>query len=321
MRYRKLGATGLEVSEIGFGAWGIGGVSRGATSYGATDDRESCAALEIAFDRGVTFFDTSDLYGYGHSEHLIGQVFKSRRDRVVLATKAGFVEHGGPQDFSHEYLTRSLEGSLRRLQTDYVDLFQLHSPPIDLLARDPSVLETLTWLVAQGKARAIGISVRSPSDGLVVVRSLGFKSIQVNFSMVDQRAIECGLLEACEELQVGIIARTPLCFGFLAGHYNKDTAFSRDDHRSTYSPKQRELWANATRVLLADVAGDAQSHAQVALRFCLSYPCVASAIPGMLKRAEVLENVEASELGPLPLGERVQVEETYSRHAFFLGKN
>src|SRR5207249_10447963 len=137
-----LGQTALEISEIGFGAWGIGGASAGAVSYGPTDDGESLRALRRAFDLGVTFYDTADLYGHGHSEQLIGAAFRDIRTRVVLATKVGFLAPYGPQDFSPRHVRTALEGSLRRLQTDYVDVYQLHNPPMDLLRSNPGLVET-----------------------------------------------------------------------------------------------------------------------------------------------------------------------------------
>ena len=199
MRYRPLGKTGLTVSEIGFGGWGIGGPSPGATSYGPTDDAVSLRTLERAFEQGITLYDTSNAYGDGHSEALIGQAFKQRRTQVVIATKAGFPRFDQDQDFSPGQLRASLEGSLRRLQTDHVDLFQLHSPPIALLRDDPAILATLRSLVQEGKARAFGLSVRAPEDGLVAIRELGFPVVQVNLNLLDQRAVGNGLTE----VQVG----------------------------------------------------------------------------------------------------------------------
>ncbi|MBI3513722.1 MAG: aldo/keto reductase, partial [Proteobacteria bacterium] len=194
MRYRPLGTTGLTVSEIGFGSWGIGGPSPGATSYGPTDDAVSLRTLARALERGITFFDTSNAYGNGHSEELIGQAFRHRRASVVIATKAGFPRFDQEPDFTPDHLRRSLEGSLRRLQTDHVDLFQLHSPPIALVLDDAAILETLRALVREGKARAFGISVRAPEDGLIAIRELGVPVIQANLNLLDQRAIGTGLM-------------------------------------------------------------------------------------------------------------------------------
>src|SRR5215831_10165864 len=146
MNYRPLGRTGLIVSEIGFGAWGIGGRTVEQTSYGDTDDGVSLAALAQALDRGVTFFDTSAAYGDGHSEELIGRAVKRRRDKVVIATKAGYESWDRPPDFSPATVTASAERSLRRLGTDYLDLLQLHNPPAELLVA-PELREAIQQLV------------------------------------------------------------------------------------------------------------------------------------------------------------------------------
>src|SRR5262245_48665000 len=151
MKYRPLGKTGLQVSEIGFGAWGIGGRTDGETSYGDTDDAVSLRALAEALDCGINFIDTSSVYGLGHSETLIGRALQGRRHRALVATKAGFVRYGAQPDFSPAHLRASLEGSLRRLRTDYVDLLQLHNPPPELLRSDPAILETLRQLCSEGR--------------------------------------------------------------------------------------------------------------------------------------------------------------------------
>jgi aryl-alcohol dehydrogenase-like predicted oxidoreductase len=202
---------------------------------------------------GVTFYDTSDLYGYGHSESLIGAVFKDLRAEVVIASKVGYLKSYGPQDFSPEYIRKSLEGSLRRLQTDYIDLYQLHDPPMDLLENDERILDTLHSLKQEGKVRAFGVSLRSPGDGLVAIQKLGLWCMQVNFNMVDQRAMENGLMALCESEGVGFICRTPLCFGFLTGKYDPETKFAAYDHRSAWSPEQVALWASAPQLFTSTV--------------------------------------------------------------------
>ena len=160
MKYRPLGKTGLTVSEIGFGAWGIGGRTSGTTSYGDTDDRTSLAALGRALDSGITFFDTSAAYGDGHSEALIGRAFGGCRDKVVIATKAGYESWDRPPDFSADAVVASTEKSLARLRSDYVDLLQLHNPTSEVLG-DERLREALARLKAAGKIRAWGVSAKS----------------------------------------------------------------------------------------------------------------------------------------------------------------
>lgn len=317
MRYRELGGTGITVSEIGFGAWGIGGLAQDASAYGPTDDAVSCRALEKAFEAGVTFYDTAPLYGYGHSEELIGKALGAVRDRIVIASKVGYLDFKGNQDFSPAQLRRSLEGSLARLGTDYLDLFQLHDPPMDLLERDDGVRSTLEKLREEGKIRVAGISTRSPADGLAAVEHLGFKSLQVNFNLVDQRAVEIGLFGACQRRGAGVIARTPLCFGFLTGRYAPGDDYAEGDHRRQWKPEQIRLWAEAYRLFSGELAGDREpSHAQNALRYVLSFPGISSTIPGMLTEGHVAENAPASDLGPFPDQVLARFGEIYRQHEF-----
>jgi len=318
MKYRTFGNSGIQVSEIGFGAWGIGGLVQDSSAYGPTDDKVSQQALVAAFDAGVTFYDTAALYGYGHSEELIGKTFRAVRDQIVLSTKAGYVNFSGVQDFSPDYLRTSLEGSLRRLQTEYVDVFQLHDPPIDLLKNDNTIMATLEKLQNEGKIRVIGISTRSPMDSLLAVEQFGFKSIQVNFNMVDQRAIELGLFDACRTHGVGVIARTPLCFGFLTGKYAADDDYAEGDHRRKWKREQIELWAEACNLFSAELTNkEPQSNAQIALRYVLSCAEISTTIPGMLSDEHVVENTAASDFGSFTSDVIKRFSEIYAQHTFF----
>ena len=320
MIYRSLGRTNIQVSEIGFGAWGIGGAHNGAIAYGVTDDRESRKALKKAFDLGITFYDTADLYGYGHSETLLGQEFKDVRNHVIISSKVGHLNHTGVQNFSVGYIAASIDRSLQRLQTDYIDLYQLHDPPMSVL-EDKAILEYLRLLKTQGKIRILGISVRSPEEALVAINRYGFEAVQVNLNMLDQRAVEVGVLDLCKKECVGFIARTPLCFGFLTGQYSAGTDFDGSDHRKNWSHQQKECWANAPQLFQVDSGGGRQTEAQLALRFCLSFPAVSSVIPGMLSEQEVEENVRASQLGALSEVELNRVQRIYKENTFFLGKS
>lgn len=320
MKYRKLGCTKIEVSEIGFGAWGIGGLSNGPTSYGKTNDEDSIAALRFAFDSGINFFDTSDLYGYGHSERLIGRVFKNMRKKIVIASKVGFLEHNGPYDFSPKHIKEAIELSLRRLQTDYLDLYQLHSPPIDLVKNDERIMAALINLKEQGKIRSIGISVKSPQDGFTALE-LGFECIQVNFNLIDQRAIETGLFDECERRMTGIIVRTPLCFGFLTGKYPQDIKFDSTDHRSTWSAEQIKQWSSAYKIFIDAISvKNKLSPVDFALKFCLSFKTVSSVIPGMLNEKEVTENLKASKGNFFSQAQISKIRQIYQNNNFFLGK-
>jgi len=314
MRYRSLGNTDLVVSEIGFGTWGLGG-----TSYGPVDDEESRLALELAFDRGVTFFDTSDLYGDGHSEVVLGRALAEKREAAVIATKVGLLPHSGfymPNDFSAERIRSGLEASLRRLGTDYVDLYQLHSPQMDLPNWD-DILETLQRLQAGGAIRAYGISARSPKDAVTAINRFGFPAVQVNFNLIDQRAIDDGLLRLCAEKHVGVIARTPLCFGYLSGRLTGEETFTPGDHRANWPREQLRRWAKAPAVFSPVIRGNERTIVQLALQWCLSESVVSTTIPGMMTRAEVDEDVAVAGMPALTAGEYETIRATYRTEVFY----
>jgi aryl-alcohol dehydrogenase-like predicted oxidoreductase len=315
MLCRKLGNTGIEVSEIGFGAWGIGG-----DSYGKVNDEVSIKALKKAYESGINFYDTSDIYGSGHSEELIGKVFKGKRDKIVIATKGGTLPHFNlpmPQDFSPKHLRIALEESLKRLKTDYVDLYQLHSPPIDEIVYS-DVKYVLESFRKEGMIRAIGVSVKSPYDILVAIKEVGAEVIQANFNMIDHRILENDLLYKMKSWGIGFIARTPLCFGFLTGALSANTKFESNDHRGNWDKKQIKIWADAPKAFdFLKIKG--QTYAQLALRFCLSYP-IATVIPGMMSPEEVGENIKASEFGGLD-GMRLRtISDIYKDNEFYVGR-
>jgi aryl-alcohol dehydrogenase-like predicted oxidoreductase len=321
MKYRTLGTTGIAVSEIGFGAWGIGGPSPGATSYGPTDDELSLRTLERAFEQGITFYDTSNAYGDGHSEALLGSAFAARRDKVVIATKAGYPRFDLDQDFTPAFLRTSLDGSLGRLRTDHVDLFLLHSPPLALLKSDPEILETLRALQREGKIRAWGVSTRAIEDGAPLIDELGVPAIEINLNLMDQRAVDSGLLTLAQQRNVAVIARTPLCFGLLSGRVAADTVFDSRDHRSKWPRAQIERWIEGCRQFVDAVAEHhGATPAQVALRYCLSHPAITSTIPGMMRPEEVDDNTRASELGPLSAVQMDEIDRIYHSENFFVGR-
>ena len=316
MDYRPLGSTGMTVSAIGFGAWGIGGRTPGATSYGETDDGESLCALNEAFDRGITFYDTSNVYGNGHSEELIGACFEGRRQNVVIATKAGITSSYRGYDFRPPALRASLEGSLRRLRSDYVDMLQLHNAGADVVIGDTEVVAMMQRFVAEGKVRFWGVSTPSPEDALALMDVAGVSCFQVNCNMLDWRAIDAGLTGRAASRGIGIIARTPLASGFLAGSVGRDTVFPSNDHRSRWRRERIASWVEAARSVVegVNVPDTKGNRAALALRFCLSVEGVATAIPGMLSRSEVLASVAACEQGPLERDAMRCIESIYRRY-------
>lgn len=315
MKYRRLGKTGLIVSEIGFGAWGIGG-----DSYGITDDSESIRALRLSFDKGINFFDTADIYGAGRSERIIGKALKAVRDKIIIASKVGVLDYSGrnmAQDFSVDHIKRSIEGSLRRLQTDYIDLYQLHSPHVDVLSND-EILETLVDLKMAGKARVIGISVRSPRDGIFAISKRIFETIQVNFNMIDHRLLDDGLLEFSQDQEIAIIARTPLCFGFLSGKILHDKEFGLEDHRAHWSKEQLKIWAESIDKFKSLYTARAWTPVHLSLKFCLAFKGIPTVIPGMTKCSHVEENAAASDIDPLSPEELAVIRDIYKASVFFV---
>lgn len=316
MQYKPLGSSGIEVSVVGFGAWGIGGRTPGATSYGATKDDVSLRALAEALDNGITFYDTASVYGDGHSEELIGTCFARCRDRVVIATKAGILPSFKGYDFSPAALRASLEGSLARLRTDYVDVLQLHNVEPATVLNEPQIADLLNSFVREGKVRAYGFSTPSPDDALALLAVPHNACIQVNLNLLDWRGIDNGLFDAARSRNVGIVARTPLAFGFLTGRFDRDATFPPEDHRSRWPQARIAAWVEAADAVFAamGVAADESARVAVALRFCLSFDAVTTVIPGMLAPDEVRTNIAAAAAGGLDAAEMAQIEQIYRQH-------
>ncbi|MFN4016015.1 MAG: aldo/keto reductase [Reyranella sp.] len=318
MKYRKLGETGILVSEVGFGAWGIGGRTAGATSYGDTDDAQSLRALYRALDLGITLFDTSSAYGSGHSEVLIGRAVVGRRDKAVIATKAGYDDWTRPPDFSAAALRRSTELSLKRLGTDYLDVLQLHNPPSEVLAA-AETRDVLAALQGEGKIRSWGVSAKNPAGAVEALHLIGAPIVQANFNMMDVRVVTEGLLQEVCRRGAAFIARTPLCFGFLTGAIDRTTVFAAGDHRAAWSRHQLDNWIEGARDLISAVSATAGREAVLsALRFCLSFDGVSSVIPGVLHPEEAETNAEASDQGALPAEVVAKVLAINAQRSFFV---
>ena len=310
MNYRNLGSTGLNVSEIGFGTWGIGG-----GSYGLADDQESKKALRTAFDKGVTFYDTADLYGDGHAEELLGEVFSgSERDKIIIATKGGTLPHTTftmPQNFSVMHVTNALEASLRRLKTDYIDVYLLHSPRLDDIRSSRTLLDTLKMFKKNGRIKTFGISARTPKDAVIAIDEFGFPIVEINFNMIDHRALDNGLFERAQKENIGIIVRTPLTFGYLTGKLKGNEDFEKSDHRNNWPKEQLKRWAKAPELFSFLFENIDQTPAQAALRFCLAFDSVSTVIPGMMRVSEVLENTRASEMSLLTQDQVRRIRDIY----------
>ena len=314
VKRRSLGATGIQVSEIGFGTWAIGGDGNGTMGYGPTLDEESLAALHEARSLGCTLFDTSNLYGWGHSEALLARAFAVCRREVVLATKAGYVSPDGRQDFSPDAIRRSVDCSLQRLQTDHLDLLQLHNPSPEALEEDDGLFAALDTMQREGIIRAFGISAGSPDEAQLFVSRHRPAFLQVNFNLGDLRAWRSGLFETCRQQGIGVIVRTPLAAGFLSGRIGEADTFAASDHRRRYGAEMRTRWTEAVR-LLRPVFDDAPeaTPAQNAIRFALSFDAVSAVIPGMTRVSDVREDFGTAGLPRLREDQLCAVEAIYER--------
>jgi aryl-alcohol dehydrogenase-like predicted oxidoreductase len=308
MRYRRLGRTGIEVSEIGYGAWGIGG-----TQWGGADDDQSLLALHRAIDLGLTFIDTALGYGEGRSERLVGQVVRERDETVHVATKVPPknriwpAEEGGAIDdaFPPGYVRKCAERSLRNLEMDTVDVLQLHVWNDDWTDSE-ELWSEVAELRSSGKIRFFGVSLNDhePWNGVRLVRSGAVDTVQVIYNIFDQSP-EDELLPACREQDVGVIARVPLDEGGLTGRIDADTEFEGDDFRANYfrGERKREV-QERTSAIATELAIEDSQLAETALRFVLSEPVVSTVIPGMRSIRNVERNIAASDAGPLSEDER-----------------
>jgi aryl-alcohol dehydrogenase-like predicted oxidoreductase len=314
-----LGRTRIQVGPIGFGAWAIGG-NRFGNSYGSTDDAESQRAVRRAHDLGCNFFDTADVYGHGHSEEVLGAALAGLRQQVIIATKVGgnFYNRdvrpalrdrigraiGKPLDqwpadaplpvthdstFSSSYVRFAVEQSLRRLRTDYLDLLQLHNPPIDLIAA-PATYQALEDLKREGKIRFYGVSVHPPEEGLAAISAAMPDTVQIVYNIA-RREAEKAFFPAARAANVGVIAREPLANGLLAGKYGPDRTWEKGDIRGGMPPAYVAQVVSIGR-RVQELAGKAGvTAAQLALRFALDNDAISVVIVGMKTVAQVDENL------------------------------
>jgi aryl-alcohol dehydrogenase-like predicted oxidoreductase len=319
MFQRDLGTrTGIQVSALGLGCWAIGGPwSSGGmpAGWGEVDDEESIRAIHHALARGVTLFDTADVYGCGHSERVLGRALAGRRDDVVIVTKVGNVfdektRTAGGQDLSPAYMRRACDASLRRLDTDRIDVYLIHNGlagPEDV----PAVVDVLEELVAAGKVRWYGSSVSDPA----IVRAMadGPHMVAVQHELNVLRG-ELETLSVAEELALASLNRTPLAMGLLSGRYRPDALPAADDVRRNapwwdfFDEGAMERWLERIADARAELTADGRSLVQGALGWIWGRSPATLPLPGFRTVAQVHENVGAAEHGPLPAErmERIQ---------------
>ncbi len=302
MKYRILGRTREKVSEIGFGAWAIGG------SWGTQKDNDSIDALHKAIDLGVNFIDTAAGYGNGRSEKLIGEVLKNRREKVLVATKTPPASGPWPPTpyckaedrYSESYLRANIEERLRNLKTDCLDILQLHTWT-RAWNRDPKPFEILRKIQKEGKIRYIGLSTPEHDQNSVIdlMRQGYLDTVQVIYNIFEQEPA-AELLPVAQEYKVGIIVRVVFDEGVLAGKYTAQTQFEKDDFRNNYFAGDRLARAvNRTHKIKAEIAGTGLTMPQVAIQFVLNHPAVSTVIPGIRNVAQAEANCAVSDLPPL----------------------
>lgn len=293
MNVRTLGKTGIEVTEIGFGSWAIGGAAfrNGIPSgWSGTDEKVSLKAVERAWEQGITFYDTADAYGRGKSEVLVGLGLYANRNNAVIATKVGMSMAAPGQNFTEPYIRGSLDSSMTRLERDYVDLYQLHGPTVEAMTDE--LFDVMRDLKATGKTRSWGVSVFTAEQALRAIEG-GADVIQLVYNILNQDIGDI-VFPVARKHNVGIIVREALASGWLTGKYTADTCFPADDHRSQKFPpeKAREV---AEKVRALDfMLEEAETMAEAALRFVLSEPCVSTVIAGCKTAAQVDKNIMAA---------------------------
>ena len=318
MQYRELGRTGWKVSEISFGAWAIGG------AWGDVDDKESLAALNRAIELGVNFIDTADVYGDGRSERLVAQVVRDHPgQRIYVATKAGRrLPAQTVEGYSRENLTAWVDRSLKNLDTDTIDLLQLHCPPQGVYY-SPEVFGILDDFVAAGKLRHYGVSVEKVEEAVKAVEFPGVQTVQIIFNMFRLRPAE-RFFPLAQEKQVGILARVPLASGMLTGKMKADSQFAADDHRlfnrhgeafdmgETFSGVPYEVGLAAVEEL-RKLAPAGATMAQFALRWILMFDAVTCAIPGAKRPSQAEDNFAAANLPALSPETMAAAQDVYDR--------
>jgi aryl-alcohol dehydrogenase-like predicted oxidoreductase len=316
MKYRKLGKTGFEVSEISLGTWQVGG------KWGETfDDNTADTILNTAIDHGVNFIDTADVYGGGQSEQAVGRIVKRRPETLYVATKCGRqIQPHTNEGYQPEVLQKFVEDSLRNMQLETLDLIQLHCPPTEIYDR-PEIFELFVKLKEQGKIKNMGVSVEKVEEALKAIEYDNVTTVQIIFNMFRLKPAEEFFARAVEQ-NVGIIVRVPLASGLLTGKFDKNTSFNKGDHRNfnrqgeafdkgeTFSGVPYDVGVEAAE-RLKKVFPNTKNLAPFALKWILQFNEVSCIIPGASKTDQVYSNVSASELPDLTPDQMREVKQIY----------
>src|SRR5215469_5848616 len=315
MKYRRLGKTGFEVSEVGLGTWQLG------EGWGSVSETDAVHVLETSIDSGVNFFDTADVYGDGRSERIIAQVSSARSDKIYVATKAGRrLQPHTADGYNQKNLTEFVERSLINLKREALDLLQLHCPPTEVYYR-PEVFSALDQLEQAGKILHYGVSVEKVEEAIKATEFPGVATVQIIFNIFRQRPAEL-FFPLARQRDVGILVRLPLASGLLGGKITKDTQFAADDHRSynrhgeqfdrgeTFSGVDLDVALDAVDKVRAQVPANV-TMPTFALRWILDHPEVSCVIPGARNSAQVLENIKAVEVPPLGPTQNAALADVY----------
>ena len=307
LKERILGKSGTAVTEIGMGLWAAGG-----GQWGTTDDNEIFDAIDFALDSGVTFYDTADVYGGGHSEELLGTAMQGRRDKFIVATKIGWQgfdgEAGQSAYTSVDKLVAGVESNLRRLQTDYIDVIQSH-----INFREPTMeifLEGFQKLQRKGKVRAYGVSTSDFEYLQAFNADGGCATLQIDYSIL-HRMPESDILPYCQANNIGVIVRGALAMGILTGKFSLDSQFEEGDFRRGWAedPAQRVFYVDdLAKVEELRPLADGRTMAQLALQFTLAHPAVTTVIPGAKNVRQMRDNIQAGLLPPLSPAEMAQID-------------
>jgi aryl-alcohol dehydrogenase-like predicted oxidoreductase len=319
MKYRKLGKSGIKVSEISLGTWQVGG------KWGSGfDDALAEHIINEAIDAGVNFIDTADVYEAGASEAAVGRVVKSRSEEVFVATKCGRqINPHVNEGYTIEVLRKYVEDSLKNTGLDCLDLIQLHCPPTEVYYR-PEIFELFDRLKDEGKIKNLGVSVEKVEEGLKAIEYPNVNTVQIIFNMFRQRPSEL-FFEQVRKKDVGVIVRVPLASGLLTGKFSSDSIFDKDDHRNfnrdgaafdkgeTFSGVPFDVGLQAVDEL-KKVFPQRENLAPMALRWILDFPEVSCIIPGASKVEHLKSNLEAAELPQLTKNEKSAVNEIYDKY-------
>jgi len=306
---RPLGKSGIDVTIIGLGLWAVRG-----DQWGQVDDRSTLDTIDAALDAGITFYDTADVYGNGHSEELLGQAMQGRRDRFIVASKIGWRGFDDARRTTAydtvEKLIVGVESSLRRLQTDYLDVIQSH-----INFRDPTMevfLEGFQRLQREGKVRAYGVSTSDFEYLQAFNADGGCATLQIDYSILN-RTPESEIFPYCQTHRIGVIVRGPLAMGLLTGKFSAETVFEDGDFRRNWltDPEQNAIYRHDLAVVerLRPLATDGRTLAQLALQFVLAHPAVSTVIPGAKSPAQLRENLGALTAPELTPAEMIRINE------------